>query len=349
MNEQVQLLIETYYFRLPKQIKGLNKELLCFLGTSFKNRSMLYENKGARIYYYPASFSTDPLKNFDNQKTENLLLIYAIINRSYILDLYSGCSLIEYLNGQGFNIFLLEWITEPASLKALSIEEQIFSHMMDAIKETLKVCQINKINIAGYCQGGTYALIALYFYPELFNRAVLYNTPVDFTTAGLFQFTKLLPPLIINSIPVDNMPFQLTDIPTCAGDFLLFNESIILPFINNYKWFRAVNKWENDAVPMSKYIFTEWIRFFYQENRLVNNELSFYGKKIILDDIKTPILSIVAEIDDIAPKEMSVPIKTRLPKGKELCIPGGHLSTTAGHFAINHSWPATVNWFKQNL
>lgn len=253
-------------------------------------------------------------------------------------------------------MFLLDWISEPNCEGSCSIAKQIFSYMMDGVYETLKACEVDKINLAGYCQGATYGLIALYYYPELFRRAVFYNIPVDFTIAGLFQPSQLLSPFLIDSIPLNNLPFQLTDIPTYLGDYFLSNQNLNLtrgtlfrvPMENSYKWLRAVNKWENDAVPMPKNIFSEWVRLFYQENRLANNILSLDGKKIILEDIETPILSIVAEIDDIAPKVMALPIKNRLPNGKELCIPGGHLSTTAGQFAIKHAWPATVNWFRNN-
>ncbi|WP_241078127.1 hypothetical protein [Natranaerofaba carboxydovora] len=243
---------------------------------------------------------------------------------------------------------MLEWNPEPNCNESCSIEEQIFSYMMEAVFETIKACNIEKINLAGYCQGGTYALIALYFYPEVFRRAVFYNIPIDFTTAGLFEPTKALPKFFIDILPTDTIPFQITDIPTYSGDILMGDILPGMPLMKSYKWFRAVNKWENDAVPMPKNIFSQWIKLFYQENRLSNNNLTFGGTKIILEDIKTPILSIVAEVDDIAPKEMAAPIKNRLPNGKELCVRGGHLSTTAGHFAIKHSWPATVSWFRDD-
>ena len=351
--EKIQLFLETYYFRMPKQLKGLNKEISNSLGTSFDRRKVFYENTGTRIYYYPSN----SFKKFNNWKlqSQNVFLVYATINRPYILDLFPGNSLREFLCREGFNVFLLEWVEEPECenlySRSSSIEKQIFYYMMDSIYETMKTLEIDKINLAGYCQGGTYALVALYFYPELFERAVLYNTPVDFDIAGLFQPTKFIPKFFIDFMPMASVPFQLTDVPTYPVDNLLSGK-LSDPFFNlltykNYKWLRAVNKWENDAVSMPKNVLSEWLEFFYQENRLVNNDLSFYGKKIELEEITTPVLSIVAEIDDIAPKVMAAPIKTRLPNGKELCVPGGHLSTTAGSFAIKHSWPATANWFRK--
>ncbi len=413
----VQLLVETFYFRIPKQIKGLNKELPYLLGQS--SRTLFYANNGVKVYYYPATRAQRPGVSAE----DNIFLVYATINRPYILDLYPGNSLIEYLCREGFNVYLLEWIPEPAgaescsesitselctseaytsescasesytsescTIESFTIEEQIFTYMLDAVNETLKAAKIDKINLAGYCQGGTYALIALYYYPELFRRVVLYNTPVDFTDAGLFQMVKFLPPSLFSNNPFDALPFQLTDVPAYPGDLLLLNrfhdtgeennnrddkgkgnhtpvpvsgsiqhspETFLrlpadgcLPdamLLNSLKWLRAVNKWENDAVPIPKKVFSEWVRYFYQDNLLAKNELSFFGKKIKIEDITTPVLSIVADVDDIAPKTMATPIKTRLPAGKELCIPGGHLSTTAGSFAVNHSWPATVSWFR---
>lgn len=263
------------------------------------------------------------------------------------MDLYPGNSLIEYLCNQGFNVFLLDWIPQPNRQDNATIGEQIFSYLLDAIKEILKASSINKINLAGYCQGGTYALILLYFYPELFKRAVLYNTPVDFSYGGLFQAIKFLPPSIFNFFSRKSIHFELSDVPFYPGDFWLDLKGwdCLEQTQESYKWFRAVNRWENDAVPMAKNALSQWIKAFYKENLMVKNRLSFGSRKVIIDDIKTPVLSIVAAVDDIAPRVMSSPIKNRLPYSQELCVPGGHLSTTAGQFACQHSWPATVKWF----
>ncbi len=337
MNKNLQLLLETYYFRLPKQLKGFNKELAGSLEASFKNKELFYQDQGIKIHYYKE-------KNPELAcPTKNLLIVYAIINKPYILDLYPGNSLIEYLNEQGYNVFLLEWAVDTSITHSISIEEQIFSHLIKGVKEVKTALEIEKINLAGYCQGGTYALIAMYYYPELFNRAVLFNTPVDFTTAGLFQGVKFITPGLVDLIPLNQLPFQFTDVPTYPGDYVL-GLLELSTLKENFKWLRAVNKWENDAIPMPTKVFKDWIKYFYQENRLAKNRLKFNGKVIDLKQIRTPILSIVADLDDIAPRRMARPIKKQLPNSKELCVQGGHFSTTAGHFAINHSWPATIKW-----
>ena len=38
-------------------------------------------------------------------------MIYALINKPYILDLYPGNSLIEHLTNQGHDVYLLDWGT----------------------------------------------------------------------------------------------------------------------------------------------------------------------------------------------------------------------------------------------
>src|SRR6476660_3362156 len=40
-----------------------------------------------------------------------ILMMYALINKPYILDLTKGNSLVEYLTDQGFDVYLLEWGT----------------------------------------------------------------------------------------------------------------------------------------------------------------------------------------------------------------------------------------------
>ncbi|HIX43311.1 MAG TPA: class III poly(R)-hydroxyalkanoic acid synthase subunit PhaC, partial [Candidatus Kurthia intestinigallinarum] len=60
-----------------------------------KNKSKLY-------HYAPHAKKTNKVP---------ILFIYALINRSYILDLYPGNSLIEYLVNDGHDVYLLDWGT----------------------------------------------------------------------------------------------------------------------------------------------------------------------------------------------------------------------------------------------
>ena len=54
----------------------------------------------ARLYHYKPEKQKYPFP---------VLLVYALILRPYILDLVPGNSLVEFLLGEGFDIYLLDW------------------------------------------------------------------------------------------------------------------------------------------------------------------------------------------------------------------------------------------------
>jgi polyhydroxyalkanoate synthase subunit PhaC len=58
-----------------------------------KNKAKLYRYEPEKEKKYPVP----------------ILIVYALINRPYVLDLIPGNSLIEYLVGEGFDVYLLDW------------------------------------------------------------------------------------------------------------------------------------------------------------------------------------------------------------------------------------------------
>src|SRR5215472_3300119 len=58
-----------------------------------------------------------------------ILLIYALINRAYILDLMPGNSLVEYLVSQGFDVYLIDWGIPGEEDKNLTFENYILDYI----------------------------------------------------------------------------------------------------------------------------------------------------------------------------------------------------------------------------
>src|SRR5262245_11706132 len=54
-----------------------------------------------------------------------VLLVPSIINRYYILDLRPGRSLVEFLVGRGFDVFLLDWGSPGPEERGVTFDEHI--------------------------------------------------------------------------------------------------------------------------------------------------------------------------------------------------------------------------------
>jgi poly(3-hydroxyalkanoate) synthetase len=56
----------------------------------------------------PVSFWRDVYQQTEHRHRTPLLLIYAPINKPYVLDLYPGNSFVEHMVQQGFDVYLLD-------------------------------------------------------------------------------------------------------------------------------------------------------------------------------------------------------------------------------------------------
>ena len=66
-------------------------------------KEVIWTKNKAQLYHY-----VSPL---EKRFPVPILLVYALINRPYVLDLMPGNSLVEYLVGKGFDVYMLDWGT----------------------------------------------------------------------------------------------------------------------------------------------------------------------------------------------------------------------------------------------
>jgi pimeloyl-ACP methyl ester carboxylesterase len=118
-----------------------------------------------------------------NQKaaaTTPLLIIYAFINRHYILDLLPEVSVVRSLLNQGLDVFAADWGTPSAYDKSLTIGHFVNSYLDKSIDLIRKVTKSDKVSLFGYCWGGDLALMYASIHPEKVKNLVTIATPGDF-------------------------------------------------------------------------------------------------------------------------------------------------------------------------
>ncbi len=97
-----------------------------------------------------------PLKRIE--KTP-ILIVYGLINRSYILDLQSDKSLINNLLTQGFDIFLIDWKPAKYIHNYISLEDYIKSYINHCVELICNKNFVKKITLLGYCMGSTMSVM----------------------------------------------------------------------------------------------------------------------------------------------------------------------------------------------
>src|SRR5260370_10326506 len=111
-----------------------------------------------------------------------ILLVYALINRPYVLDLMPGNSLVEYLVGQGDDVYMLDWGIPGDEDKDLTFEEYVLDYIPRAPAKGKRAAQSDEFSLLGYCMSGTMTSMYAALFPDAgIKNLLLLTAPIDFT------------------------------------------------------------------------------------------------------------------------------------------------------------------------
>lgn len=283
-----------------------------------------------------------------------LFLTYALINKPYILDLTPGNSLVEFLVARGYDVFMLDWGTPGEEDKDLRMDDYVLGYLHKAAKQVLKAAGTDTLSLLGYCQGGTLATMYAAAHPELVKNLVLLTTPVDFSDAGMY--TRWLDPKFFD---VDRLADTMGLIPAGLMDL---GAKMLKPLQNFYgpymtlldkidddtfvEGWQVMDHWVNDGVPFVGEAYKQWVKEFYQGNKLVKDELTLGGKPILLGNIKANLLNVYAELDHICQPGQSIPLMAKVASSDKTLMPvrAGHVGVVAGRSARANFFPKLDAW-----
>ena len=211
-----------------------------------------------------------------------LLMVYALINKPYVLDLTKGGSLIEYLVNQGYDVYLLDWGTPGLEDRHMKLDDFIMDYIPRAVKKVMKKSNVDEVSLLGYCMGGTMTSIFAALHPELPIRNLVFMTsPFDFENTGpygemldeqFFDIDKVVDTLgVVPPEMIDMGNKLMKPMANIYGPYVsLVDRADNEKFISSFK---LLQKWLNDGIPFPGEAYRQWIRDFYQKNKLIKGEL----------------------------------------------------------------------------
>jgi len=118
-----------------------------------------------------------------------LLLVPPTINKFYAIDLAPGRSLVEYLVGQGQQVFVMSW-RNPSAEHADWDSDRYAAEILTAIDTTIRVAGSEKVALTGICSGGILSSLAVSHLAatgrlDLLAAFSLFVTVLDQEHAGL--------------------------------------------------------------------------------------------------------------------------------------------------------------------
>ncbi|MDN3638286.1 class I poly(R)-hydroxyalkanoic acid synthase [Simiduia curdlanivorans] len=238
-----------------------------------------------------------------------LLLIPPFINKFYILDLNQKKSLVNWLVGQGFSVFMVSWVNPGEQHRKLGFTDYLRDGAACAIDLVRNLCGVKKIHAAGYCVGGTLlastqAWLKAQGQDKLASLTLL-TTLLDFSEPGDLGH-YLYPPLLESLEPMIEARGLLDGrVLATSFNFLRENDLYWPNFINNYLKGKTppafdLLVWNSDSTHLTEQIFQTYVKGFYHHNPLAGGTpLTVDGVALNLAAIDTPAYCLGAEKDHI--------------------------------------------------
>jgi polyhydroxyalkanoate synthase len=312
-------------------------------------RTLVYRRNKARVYRYAGPRT---------RKTPVLFVPNLGISRPSIFDLQPGASFIEYMGGQGFDFFLLDWGVYGEEDNGLTVDECVTRILPRVARKVLEAAGASELAVIGYCMGAPLSVSFVALHPEIPVRAFANMAgPIDFSRAGLFarwldkrfyDVDRVVD--TVGAIPADwvRIGFKLLrptmDVTTALN--LWWN-------LDNDKYvegYQALSRWANEYVPFPAEFFRQWVKDFYQDNRLVGGDLRLDGRLVDLRQVRCPVFVVAGAEDYIAPAPCVKALLDHVGTDDKtyLELPGGHISLIAGRSAFRHCWPRVAGWLAEH-
>jgi polyhydroxyalkanoate synthase subunit PhaC len=315
------------------------------IGVGETPNEVLVEERAYRLLHYQQMVS----------KTARtpILVVYALINRSYVLDLQPDKSWIRSLLSQGFDVYLIDWKTPTAADKYVSFDDYVNCYIDDCVETVLEKNKVEKLTLHGYCMGGTMSSMYTALHQDkVRNLAVI--APVidgqkDFTVIGNLaknmDVDKMLQ--VIGNLQSEQLYalyMSLKPFKQGINKYLNFIQNVDNEqFIGN---FLRLEKWLYDTPPIAGETFRQWISDIYQKNLLVKNEMKLNDKTVDLSTIKVPLLNVIADEDHLVSPQCSAPLNDVVSSTDKrlMRFHTGHVGLIASLYSQNNVLPKVGQW-----
>jgi len=290
-----------------------------------------------------------------------LLIVYALVNRPFMVDLQQGRSLVENLLKLGLDVYLIDWGYPSRSDRWLTLDDYINGYINNCVDYLRNQYKVDKINMLGVCQGGTFSVCYSAMNPEKVKNLVVMVAPIDFNQPDCLLNMRGGCTLGKEALDVDLMVEALGNIP---GDYLNLEFLMLKPLQLGYQKyldfpdimeqedkllnFMRMEKWIFDSPDQSGETYRQFMKDFYQENKLIKNEVKIGNNLVNLTNITMPVLNLYAEKDHLVPPVSSLALEKCISSEDYTAqgFPVGHIGMYVSGRVQKDLPPAIVNWLK---
>ncbi len=289
--------------------------------------SVVYENELMQLIQY-----TPTTKNVYETP---LVIIPPWINKYYILDLRPENSFAKFVVDQGFTTYMISWKNPTPEMRNIGFDEYVELGALKAFEVAQSISKSKKINVIGYCLGGTLLSTTLAILAARdkeknpVNSATFLATMVDFSDIG--PMGDVVDHALLKKLERGELQEQGVmhghDMEI-AFNLIRANDLVWGFVVNNYLKGKTpapfdVMYWTNDNTNLPAKMYLYYLRKMVFENKLSRkNALRICNTPIDIGKIEVPVYVIGLQEDHIAPAHTAF-ITTELVSGPVEYIHGG--------------------------
>jgi polyhydroxyalkanoate synthase len=316
------------------------------VGTAAKQ--LIYEEDKLKLYHYKPEA--------EKSCGVPILVVYALVNRPYMLDIQPDRSFIRNLLSLGLDVYIIDWGYPTQADRYLSMDDYINGYIDNCVNAVRKNAKTDKVTLMGVCQGGTFSGIYSALHPEKVQNLITLVAPFDFSTDDglLFNWSKnmdidalvdaygVVPGSLLNDGFLMLMPFNLNIKKYVDMLEVVEDKEKLLNFLR-------MEKWIFDSPGQAGECLRQFVKDLYQGNKLAKGQLKLGGKTVDLAKVTMPILNIFASADHLVPPEAIKPFNDLVgSEDKTLYeFKGGHIGVFVGSRSQKELAPAIAKWLIQ--
>ncbi len=255
---------------------------------------LLYEPQGAYVHAEP------------------VLIVPPWINKFYILDLRPDNSLVRWLTGQGYAVFLLSWVNPGPEMRETGFGDYLERGLVEMGAEVRRLFGTERYHAVGYCLGGTLLAAAAAWHAAGEGDGgpaslTFLTTMLDFSAPG--DLGAFISDDLIAKIEQRMAACGYLEGAEMSDVFAMLRSSDLYWsfFIGHYLMGREprpfdILHWNSDNTRMPAAMHSFYLRNMYLENNLVKpGKLELAGRAIDLGRITVPSYFLATAEDHIAP------------------------------------------------